>query len=41
MNVVYWILVVILVAGAGAYGVVRDGSGTCQPPQSTTYKVFQ
>lgn len=43
MNLVYWILVVIVivVAGAGAYGVVRDGSGACQVPRSTTYHVFR
>lgn len=39
MNLVYWILVVILIAGAGAYGVVRDDSGTCQVPRSATYQV--
>lgn len=41
MNLLYWILVVILVAGAGAYGIVKDGSGTCQVPRSTTYQVFR
>ncbi len=41
MNLVYWTLVVILVAGAGAYGVVRDSSGVCQAPHSTTYRVFR
>jgi len=41
MNLVYWILVVLLVSGAGAYGIVQDGSGTCQMPRSTTYNVFR
>lgn len=41
MNLVYWILVVILIAGAGAYGAIREGQGTCQVPRSTTYQVFR
>ena len=41
MNLVYWILVVILVASAGAYGILKDGSCTCQVPRSTTYRVFR
>ncbi|SDS97733.1 hypothetical protein [Pseudomonas granadensis] len=41
MNLVYWILVVILIGGAGAYGIVKDGQGTCQVPRSTTYHVFR
>jgi hypothetical protein len=41
MNLVYWVLVVILIAGAGAYGIVRDGQGPCQVPRSTTYNVFR
>ncbi|MDR6949827.1 hypothetical protein J2Y39_004452 [Pseudomonas sp. 2957] len=41
MNLLYWFLAVILIAGAGAYGVIRDGSGTCQVPRSTTYHVFR
>ncbi|MCR8975496.1 hypothetical protein [Pseudomonas sp. S11P7] len=41
MNLVYWILAVILVAGAGAYGVVHDGQGTCQAPRSNTYYLFR
>lgn len=41
MNLVYWILVAVLVAGAGAYGIIRDGQGTCQVPRSTTYNVFR
>lgn len=43
MNLVYWFLVVILIAGAGAYGVIADGSGSapCQVPRSTTYNVFR
>lgn len=41
MNLFYWALVVILVAGAGVYKVITSDSGVCQVPQSTTYKVFQ
>ncbi|MDF2640868.1 MAG: hypothetical protein K0R45_140 [Pseudomonas sp.] len=43
MNLLYWFLVVILIAGAGAYGVIADGSGSapCQVPRSTTYNVFR
>lgn len=41
MNLVYWILVVILIAGAGVYGIVRDGQGTCQVSRSITYNVFR
>lgn len=41
MNLLYWFLAVILVAAVGAYGVVRDGQGTCQVPRSTTYNVFR
>lgn len=41
MNLLYWFLVVILIAGAGAYGVVLDGQGACQVPRSTTYHVFR
>ncbi len=41
MNLVYWILVVIMIAGAGTYGAIRDGQGTCQVPRSTTYHVFR
>lgn len=41
MNLLYWFLVVILIAGAGAYGIVRDKQGACQVPRSTTYNVFR
>ncbi|SDS77814.1 hypothetical protein SAMN05216496_2399 [Pseudomonas sp. Z003-0.4C(8344-21)] len=41
MNLLYWFLVVILIAGAGAYGIVKDGQDTCQVPRSTTYNVFR
>jgi hypothetical protein len=41
MNLVYWILVVIMIGGAGAYGIVRDGQGTCQVPRTATYDVFR
>lgn len=41
MNLVYWILVVVLIFCAGTYGIIADGSGTCQVPRSTTYHVFR
>ncbi|WP_265331906.1 hypothetical protein [Pseudomonas putida] len=41
MNLVYWILVLVLVVGAGTLKVVNSDPGTCQVPKSTTYKVFQ
>jgi hypothetical protein len=41
MNLVYWILVVLLVAGAGAFKVITSDSGVCQVPRSTTYQVFR
>ncbi|RVD76831.1 hypothetical protein [Pseudomonas koreensis] len=41
MNLVYWILVVILVIGAGALKVINNDLSACQVPKSSTYKVFQ
>lgn len=41
MNLAYWILVVVLVVGAGTFKVITSYSGTCQVPRSTTYHVFR
>jgi hypothetical protein len=41
MNLFYWFLVVTLIAGAGAYGIVADGSGTCQVPKADMSRLFR
>ncbi|MGS0546074.1 MULTISPECIES: hypothetical protein [Pseudomonas] len=41
MKIMFWVLAGGLLIVMASYNVARDSSSTCQPPQSTTYKVFQ
>lgn len=41
MKILLWVLAGGLLVIMTGYNVARDSSSTCQPPQSTSYRVFR